>query len=108
MNTCRKTHWKYAVAELIWKVGEKLEVQGMKATGGDHIFGVGKYPADIECTSMGMGWNLVSETWIMLSKKPCNLNGNERMVKLPGRIPLKKDCTSRGAWYLNNYFLDFF
>ena len=85
-----KTHREYTGAELIGKVGGKLEEEGMKATGGDHNIGVGKYPADIECISMGMGWNLISETWILLSKKPCNLNGNERMVKLPGRIPLIK------------------
>jgi hypothetical protein len=45
MNTCRKTHRKYAVAELIGKGGGKLKGKGTKTTGGDRRFleGVKKF-----------------------------------------------------------------
>jgi len=41
MNTCRKTHRKCAVAELIRKIDRKLERKGTQATGGDRHFCVG-------------------------------------------------------------------
>ena len=45
MQTCRKTHRKSTVAELIGKAGGKLEGKGTKTTGGDCHFCVGKYTA---------------------------------------------------------------
>ena len=42
-------HWKCTVAELIGKVGVKLEGKGTQATSEDQHFCVGKY-------SEGCGW----------------------------------------------------
>ena len=38
MQTCRKTQRNFTGAELIGKVGGKMEGKGTKATGGDHHF----------------------------------------------------------------------
>jgi hypothetical protein len=45
MQTCRKTQRKCTIAELIGKVGGKLEGKGKKAIGVDHHFCGVKYGA---------------------------------------------------------------
>ena len=56
MQTCKKTHRKCTVAELIWKVGRKLEGKGIQATGEDHHFCEGKYSAGFQGIRMGKNY----------------------------------------------------
>jgi hypothetical protein len=59
MQTSRKIHRKIAIAELIAKVGEKLNEKGTKIIGGDRYFFVGKYSAVFHWISM----KIIMQCW---------------------------------------------